>query len=64
MNSNVVSEASLLSLVSKRNALFDELEYFLQIPLDAQGKGISRNLVCRVSICCFIPPLFIFRINL
>ncbi|KAI3805956.1 hypothetical protein L1987_21844 [Smallanthus sonchifolius] len=50
MNKNVVSEASLFSLISKRNALFDELEHFLQIPLEAQGKGISRNLACRVCV--------------
>ncbi|KAK9067654.1 hypothetical protein SSX86_011765 [Deinandra increscens subsp. villosa] len=50
MNSNVVSEASLFSLISKRNALFDELEHFLQVPLESQGKGISRNLACRVCV--------------
>ncbi|KAL8262154.1 hypothetical protein R6Q59_026203 [Mikania micrantha] len=50
MNSTVVSEASLFSLISKRNALFDELEHFLQIPVEPQGKGISRNLACRVCI--------------
>ncbi|KAF5785128.1 putative armadillo-like helical, stromalin conservative domain, cohesin subunit Scc3/SA [Helianthus annuus] len=50
MNSSTVSEASLFSLISKRNALFEELERFLQIPLEAQGKGISRTLACRVCV--------------
>ncbi|PWA42346.1 sister-chromatid cohesion protein 3 [Artemisia annua] len=46
-----VSEASLSSLISKRKALFDELEYFLQILLEAQGKGTSRNLLaCRAFL--------------
>lgn len=51
MSGKAVSEASLSSLITKRKALFDELEYFLQILLEAQGKGTSRNLLaCRVSI--------------
>ncbi|KAL4558817.1 hypothetical protein LXL04_037019 [Taraxacum kok-saghyz] len=65
MNSKVVSEESLSSLVSKRNTLFDELDYFLQTPLEAQGKEASRNLiasrVCTIlaeSWCLFRKPLF------
>ncbi|KAF5821087.1 putative cohesin subunit Scc3/SA [Helianthus annuus] len=48
MHGNDVSEASLSSLTLKRNTMFDELEHFLQIPLEAQVKGISRSLGCRV----------------
>ncbi|KAL7583375.1 hypothetical protein Lser_V15G41636 [Lactuca serriola] len=65
MNSKVVSEESLSSLVSKRNILFNELDYFLQNPPEAQGKGTSRNLiasrVCTIlaeSWCLFRKPLF------
>ncbi|CAH1447463.1 unnamed protein product [Lactuca virosa] len=65
MNSKVVSEESLSSLVCKRNVLFNELDYFLQNPPEAQGKGTSRNLiasrVCTIlaeSWCLFRKPLF------
>ncbi|GKD75331.1 sister-chromatid cohesion protein 3 [Tanacetum coccineum] len=54
-SSKAVSEESLssliTSLITKRNELYEQLDYFLQILLEAQGKGTSRNLLaCRVSI--------------
>lgn len=55
VNSSVVSEASLSSLISKRDALFDELNYYLQISPEAQEKGNPGNqLACRVSILAHV----------
>ncbi|XP_076890501.1 sister-chromatid cohesion protein 3-like [Bidens hawaiensis] len=60
MTSTVFSEASLSSLIFKRDALFDQLEHFLQISLEAHGKGVSRALACRV--CTILAELWcLFR---
>lgn len=49
VNSEVVSETALSSLLSKRTALFEQLEQFLQILPKAQEEGKSGNLLaCRV----------------
>ncbi|CAK7348957.1 unnamed protein product [Dovyalis caffra] len=51
VNSETVSEASLTSLLSKRNALFEELEYFLGTPSeDKEGSKCGNQLACRVCI--------------
>jgi cohesin complex subunit SA-1/2 len=50
VNSETVSEASLTSLLSKRNSLFEELEYFLGTPSeDKEGSKCGNQLACRVS---------------
>lgn len=46
INSETVSEASLSSLLSKRNTLFEQLEYFLNT-LEEVGKH-ENQLACRV----------------
>lgn len=59
--SKVVPEASLSSLISKRNTLFEELEHFLQIPPEAQGKGNSGNLLAS-RVCTILAELWcLFR---
>ncbi|KAG5252070.1 sister-chromatid cohesion protein [Salix suchowensis] len=51
VNSETVSEASLTSLLFKRNALFEELEYFLGTPSeDKEGSKCGNQLACRVCI--------------
>nr|GEX62538.1 sister-chromatid cohesion protein 3 [Tanacetum cinerariifolium] len=60
-SSKAVSEESLSSLITtliaKRNELYEQLDYFLQILLEAQGKGTSRNLLaCRV--CTILAELW------
>ncbi|GKB03784.1 sister-chromatid cohesion protein 3, partial [Tanacetum coccineum] len=60
-SSKAVSEESLssliTSLITKRNELYEQLDYFLQILLEAQGKGTSRNLLaCRV--CTILAELW------
>ncbi|KAH8489459.1 hypothetical protein H0E87_024907 [Populus deltoides] len=51
VNSETVSEASLTSLLSKRNSLFEELEYFLGTPSeDKEGSKCGNQLACRVCI--------------
>lgn len=51
VNSETVSEASLTSLLFKRNALFEELEYFLGTPSeDKEGNKCGNQLACRVCI--------------
>ncbi|XP_076919511.1 sister-chromatid cohesion protein 3-like [Bidens hawaiensis] len=57
MNGTDISEASLSSLIFKRDALFDQLEHFLQISLEAHGKGVSRTLACRV--CAILAELWV-----
>nr|GEX95339.1 sister-chromatid cohesion protein 3 [Tanacetum cinerariifolium] len=63
-SSKSVSEESLSSLITKRNELHERLSYFLQILLEAQGKGTSRNLLaCRV--CTILAKLWcLFRKSL
>ncbi|KAM7521536.1 hypothetical protein LguiA_011438 [Lonicera macranthoides] len=49
INSKTISEESLSSLLSKRAALFEQLEHFLQTPFGDQEEGKSGNfLACRV----------------
>ncbi|KAL6564273.1 peptidyl-prolyl cis-trans isomerase precursor [Orobanche minor] len=43
LSSESVSEASLSSLVEKRDALFEELEYFLHNPYKFHGDGKCKN---------------------
>ncbi|XP_038682109.1 sister-chromatid cohesion protein 3 isoform X3 [Tripterygium wilfordii] len=51
INSETVSEASLSSLLSQHNALFEQLEFYLTTLLEAEGVGKYRNqLACRVCI--------------
>lgn len=50
VNSEVVSEASLRSLLSKRTTLFEELEYYLNIPPLVEGSKSGNQLACRVSV--------------
>ncbi|XP_047325464.1 sister-chromatid cohesion protein 3 [Impatiens glandulifera] len=52
INSDAVSEESLFSLSSKRTALLQQLEYFLQNPSEIQGEGrrLINHLACRVCI--------------
>lgn len=57
VNSEVVSEASLRSLLSKRTTLFEELEYYLNIPPLVEGSKSGNQLACRVctmlaEVCC------------
>lgn len=50
VNSEAVSAASLDSLLSKRNVLFEELEYFLGNHSEDKERGKCGNqLACRVS---------------
>ncbi|XVF21866.1 hypothetical protein REPUB_Repub12eG0126300 [Reevesia pubescens] len=49
VNSETVSEGSLASLLSKRDTLLEELEYFLNAPPEVREGGKSGNqLACRV----------------
>ncbi|EEF41668.1 sister-chromatid cohesion protein 3 isoform X2 [Ricinus communis] len=51
VNSETISEAQLSSLLSKRNILFEELEYFLGTPSEeAKVNKYSNHLACRVCI--------------
>ncbi|KDP21541.1 hypothetical protein JCGZ_22012 [Jatropha curcas] len=51
VNSETVSEAQLSSLLSKRNVLFEELEYFLITPSNEERVSKYANqLACRVCI--------------
>ena len=51
INSEVVSEASLSSLLSKRTTLFEHLEYFLNSPSQMEGAvNVGNILASRVSI--------------
>ncbi|KAJ9543200.1 hypothetical protein OSB04_022907 [Centaurea solstitialis] len=59
--SKVVPEASLSSLISKRDTLFEELDHFLPIPPEAQGKGNSGNLLAS-RVCTILAELWcLFR---
>lgn len=50
VNSETVSEASLSSLLSKRNTFFEQLEYFLSTFTEREEVGKHGNqLACRVS---------------
>lgn len=54
INAETVSEASLASLLLKRNTLFEELEYFLNSPSEVEeGSRVGNQLACRVSIFFF-----------
>lgn len=61
MNSKVVSDESISSLVSKRNVLFNELDYFLDIPVETQGKGTSRNLIASRVCTILAESWLLFR---
>ena len=51
INNGTVSEASLSSLLSKRTALFEHIEYYLQTSPAIEGAGKCGNqLACRVRI--------------
>ncbi|KAJ7977482.1 sister-chromatid cohesion protein 3 [Quillaja saponaria] len=62
INSEIVSEASLSSLLSKRNILFEQLEYFLT-PSDIEEVGKhGSELGCRV--CTILAEMwFLFRME-
>lgn len=53
VNSKTVSESSLSSLISKREALFDQLDHFMQTLPGSQEEGRSGNLlasrVCAIA---------------
>lgn len=73
LSSETVSEASLSSLLGKRDALLEELEYFVHNPFKLHGDGRSKTeLAYRVStlftmilahinldIFCLFPPLWL-----
>ncbi|XP_057964009.1 sister-chromatid cohesion protein 3 isoform X2 [Malania oleifera] len=48
ITSDNVFEASLSSLLSKRNALFEQLEYFLRTPAEVQEVNYGNWVACRV----------------
>ncbi|XP_050237428.1 sister-chromatid cohesion protein 3 [Mercurialis annua] len=51
VTSETISEAQLSSLLSKRDILLEELEYFLGIPFEgAKVNKFSNHLACRVCI--------------
>ncbi|KAJ9187713.1 hypothetical protein P3X46_003137 [Hevea brasiliensis] len=51
VNSETVSKGRLVSLLSKRNILFEELEYFLLTPSEEErANKYANHLVCRVCI--------------
>ena len=51
INSETVSEGSLSSLLSKRDTLLEELEYFLNATPEVREGGKSGNqLACRVTL--------------
>lgn len=53
INSETVSEGSLSSLLSKRDTLLEELEYFLNAPPEVgEGSKSGNQLACRVN---FLP---------
>ena len=51
INEETVSEASLSSLLSERNVLLEELEYFLNMTSDSrEGGKPGSELSCRVRL--------------
>ena len=53
VNSETVSEASLSSLLAKRNTFFEQLEYFLNTLTEVEEVDKRGNqLACRVSNFC------------
>lgn len=51
ISSEIVSETTLSSLLSKRNALLEQLEYYLNSLLEVEGGSKSGSqLGCRVSL--------------
>lgn len=59
INAETVSEASLASLLLKRNTLFEELEYFLNSPSEVEeGSRVGNQLACRVSSFFFFFSLY------
>nr|XP_043635898.1 sister-chromatid cohesion protein 3 [Erigeron canadensis] len=60
-NSSAISEASLSSLISKRNALFDELDHFLQVLPEAPRKGRSSNALASKVCVIFAELCILFR---
>lgn len=55
VSSETVSEASLSSLILKRNTLFEELEYFLGSRSEGNaGRKYGNQLACRVSTLFFV----------
>lgn len=63
VNAETVSEASLASLLLKRNTLFEELEYFLNSPSDVEeGSRVGNQLACRV--CTILAEMWcLFRMT-
>ncbi|KAL5793037.1 hypothetical protein ACOSP7_001631 [Xanthoceras sorbifolium] len=63
INSETVSEASLSSLLLKRNTLFEELEYFLNTPSTVEeGSKLGNQLACRV--CTILAEMWcLFRLT-
>lgn len=61
ISKETISEASLSSLLSKRNTLLDELGYFLNSATDyKEGNKHASELICRV--CCILAETwFLFR---
>ncbi|XP_071738287.1 sister-chromatid cohesion protein 3-like isoform X3 [Rutidosis leptorrhynchoides] len=57
-NSSVVSEDSLSSLISKRNALFDELSHFLHVLSEAQVKENGGNPLAS-RVCVILAELWV-----
>ncbi|KAK7244685.1 hypothetical protein RIF29_39510 [Crotalaria pallida] len=61
INEEVVFEASLTSLLSKRDTLLQELQYFCNFPPDSiEGGRLGSELACRVCII-LAETWFIFR---
>ncbi|KAH9786134.1 Sister-chromatid cohesion protein 3 [Citrus sinensis] len=63
INAETVSEASLASLLLKRNTLFEELEYFLNSPSEVEeGSRVGNQLACRV--CTILAEMWcLFRMT-
>ncbi|KAK1561092.1 hypothetical protein Q3G72_034335 [Acer saccharum] len=63
INSETVSEASLSSLLLKRNTLFEELEYFLNTSSTVEeGSKLGNQLACRV--CTILAEMWcLFRMT-
>ncbi|TKY61845.1 Sister-chromatid cohesion protein 3 [Spatholobus suberectus] len=60
VNEEAVSGASLTSLLSKRDTLLQELEYFLNLAADKEGVKHGSELACRV--CTILAETwFLFR---
>lgn len=56
ISSETVSEASLSSLLSKRNTLFEQLQYFLNSPQMEGAANHGNQLASRVNIFFTVMP--------